>query len=88
MNDILFGNNNKDTLKKLAKADLRVHNLKTFLSGTIILIATCLMAVVFIVLVNDALSQANSTPYHAMYRAVNAETKETLLSDSDFETYI
>lgn len=86
MNDILFGNNNKDTLKKLAKADLRAHKLKTFLSGTIILIATCLMAVVFMVLVNDAFSQANSTPYHAMYQAVSAETKDTLLSDSDFET--
>ena len=66
MNDILFGNNNKGVLKKLAKADLKVHKLKTFLSGTIILIATCLMAVVFTVLINDAFSQANSTPYHAM----------------------
>lgn len=85
MNDILFGNNNKDTIKKLAKADLKSHKLKTFLSGTIILIATCLMAVVFTVLINDALSQANSTPYHAMYRAVNTETKDTLLHDRDFE---
>lgn len=85
MNDILFGNNNKGVLKKLAKADLKVHKLKTFLSGTIILIATCLMAVVFTVLINDAFSQANSTPYHAMYRAVNAETKDILLNDSDFE---
>lgn len=85
MNDILFGNNNKEALKKLAKADLKAHKLKTFLSGTIILLATCLMAVVFTVLINDALSQANSTPYHAMYRAVNAETKDTLLNDSDFE---
>lgn len=85
MNDILFGNNNKGVLKKLAKADLKVHKLKTFLSGTIILIATCLMAVVFTVLINDAFSQANSTPYHAMYRAVNAETKDILLNDSDFD---
>ncbi|MDD2980046.1 MAG: ABC transporter permease [Hespellia sp.] len=85
MNDVLFGNNNKGVLKKLAKADLKAHKLKTFLSGTIILIATCLMAVVFTVLINDAFSQANATPYHAMYRAVNAETKDTLLNDSDFE---
>ncbi|MEG2013962.1 MAG: ABC transporter permease, partial [Anaerovoracaceae bacterium] len=84
MNDILFGNNNKDTLKKLARADLKAHKLKTFLSGTIIMIATCLMAVVFMVLVNDALSRANSTPYHAMYQAVDAKTKDMLLSDDDF----
>lgn len=85
MNDILFGNNNKSVLKKLAKADLKAHKLKTFLSGTIILIATCLMSVVFTVLINDGFSQANATPYHAMYRAVNTETKDALLSDSDFE---
>lgn len=85
MNDILFGNNNKGILKKLAKADLRAHKLKTVLAGTIILIAACLMAVVFMVLINDALSRANSTAYHAMYQAVNAETKEKLLKDSDFE---
>lgn len=34
MNAIRFGNN-KNTLKKLAKADLKAHKLKTFLSGTI-----------------------------------------------------
>lgn len=85
MNDILFGNNNKSVLKKLAKADLKAHKLKTFLSGAIILIATCLMSVVFTVLINDGFSQANGTPYHAMYRAVNAETKDMLLNDSDFE---
>lgn len=85
MNDILFGNNNKNILKKLAKADLKAHKLKTFLSGTIILIATCLMSIVFTVLINDALSQANSAPYHAMYQAVSAETRDKFLNDSDFE---
>ncbi|WP_321002520.1 ABC transporter permease [Eisenbergiella porci] len=85
MNDVLFGNNNNYVIKKLAKADLNAHKLKTFLSGTIILIATCLMAVVFMVLINDAFSLANETPYHAMYRAVPPELKETLLNDSDFE---
>lgn len=85
MNDVLFGNNNKGVLKKLAKADLKAHKLKTFLSGTIILSATCLMSVVFMVLINSAFSLANETPYHAMYRAVNAQTKDTLLNDSDFE---
>lgn len=72
-------------MKKLAKEDLKAHRLKTLLSGIIILIAVCLMAVVFTVLINDALSRANSTPYHAMYQAVNAETKNLLLQDSDFE---
>ena len=85
MNDILFGNNNNGALKRLAKADLKAHKLKTFLSGTVILIAVCLMAVVFMVLVNDALSQANSTPYHAMYQAVDAGTADALLNDGDFE---
>lgn len=85
MNDILFGNNNKDALKKLAAADLKAHRLKTFLSGTIILIAVCLMAVVSAVLINEGFSRANSTPYHAMYRAAGEEVKNTLLADCDFE---
>lgn len=85
MNDILFGNNNKTTLNKLAKADLEAHKLKAFLTGITILIATSLMAVVFMVLLNDALSQTNNTPYHAMYRAVGAETRDKLLNDGDFE---
>lgn len=85
MNDILFGNNNRNALKKLAKADLKAHKLKTALSGTVILIATILMSVVFAVLTNDALSRANSTPYHVMYQAADGETKDRLLADSDFE---
>lgn len=86
MNDILFGNTNRKVLNKLAKADLKAHKLKTLLSGVIIFIATCLMSVVFTVLINDALTQANTTPYHAMYRAVNAKVKDILLNDNDFET--
>lgn len=85
MNDILFGNNNNKVLNKLAIADLKTHKLKTFLSGIIILIATCLMAVVFTVLTNDALTQANATPYHAMYRAVKEETKMPLQNDPNFD---
>lgn len=80
-----FENDTGAVMRKLAKADLANHKLKTFLSGTVIMIATCLMTVVFAVLINDALSRANSTPYHTMYQAVNAETKETLLNDGDFE---
>lgn len=44
------------------------------------------MAVVFTILFNDALTQANATPYHAMFRAVNEETKTTLLNDANFDT--
>lgn len=80
-----FENDTGAVMRKLAKADLANHKLKTFLSGTVIMIATCLMTVVFTVLINDALSRANSTPYHAMYQAVNEETKDTLLNDGDFE---
>lgn len=80
-----FENDTGAVMRKLAKADLANHKLKTFLSGTVIMIATCLMTVVFTVLINDALSRANSTPYHAMYQAVNEETKDMLLNDGDFE---
>lgn len=86
MNDLLFANNNKKVLNRLAKADLKIHKLKAFLSGIIILIATCLMAVVFTVLINDGLTQANAAPYHAIFRAVNEEAKTVLLHDSSFET--
>lgn len=80
-----FENDTGAAINKLAKADLKAHKLKTFLSGVVILISTGLMAVVFTVLVNDALSRANRTPYHAMYQAVDEKTKEKLLHDSDFE---
>lgn len=80
-----FENDTSAIMKRLAKADLKTHKLKTLLSGIVIVLATSLMAVVFMVLVNDSLSRANSTPYHAMYQAVDAETKELLLNDSDFE---
>lgn len=80
-----FENDTGAVMKKLAKADLKAHRLKTLLSGTIILIATGLMAVVFMILVNDSLSRVNSAPYHVMYQAVNEETKDLLLNDSDFE---
>lgn len=80
-----FENDTNTIMKKLAKADLKAHKLKTFLSGIVILIAACLMSVIFTVLINDALSRANSTPYHVMYQAVNEKTKNALLEDSDFD---
>ena len=80
-----FENDTRRIIHGLAKADLKTHKLKTFLTATIIVLATCLMATIFSVLVNDALGQANQAPYHAMYRAVNEDTKTTLQSDKDFE---
>lgn len=80
-----FENDTRRIIYGLAKADLKTHKLKTFLTATIIVLATCLMATIFSVLVNDALDQANQAPYHAMYRAVNEDTKTTLQSDKDFE---
>lgn len=80
-----FENDTRRIIHGLAKADLKTHKLKTFLTAIIIVLATCLMATIFSVLVNDALDQANQAPYHAMYRAVNEDTKTTLQSDKDFE---
>lgn len=80
-----FENDTSKTIHGLAKADLKTHKLKTFLTAIIIILATCLMATIFSVLVNDALSQANQAPYHAMYRAVNEDTKTSFQSDKDFE---
>lgn len=80
-----FENDTSKIIHGLARADLKTHKLKTFLTAIIIVLATCLMATIFSVLVNDALSQANQAPYHAMYRAVNENTKTIFQSDKDFE---
>jgi putative ABC transport system permease protein len=80
-----FQNDTSKIMKKLAKADLKAHRLKTVLSGTIILIATCLMAVVFMILFNDTMDQTNNATYHAMYRAVDDNTKNILINNSFFE---
>lgn len=85
MRDILFGNNNKKILKKMALAELKADRLKTGLSGAVIFISTCLMAMVFAILLNDALSRANSTPYHVTYQAVEKQAAESLKNDGDFE---
>ena len=53
-----FENDTSTIIKKLAKADLKEHRLKTLITAIIIVIATCLMATVFSILVNDALKQS------------------------------
>ena len=80
-----FENDTSAIIKKLAKADLKEHKLKTFITAMIIVIATCLMATVFSILVNDALNQSTQAPYHAMFRAVGEDTKNKLQTDHDFE---
>lgn len=80
-----FENDTSKIIHGLAKADLKTHKLKTRLTAIIIVLATCLMATIFSVLVNDALNQANQAPYHAMYRAVNEDTKTIFQLDKDFE---
>ena len=81
-----FENDTSTIIKKLAKADLKEHKLKTLITAIIIVIATCLMATVFSILVNDALKQSTQAPYHAMFRAVSEDTKNKLQTDNDFET--
>ena len=80
-----FENDTSTIIKKLAKADLKEHKLKTLITAIIIVIATCLMATVFSILVNDALKQSTQAPYHAMFRAVSEDTKNKLQTDNDFE---
>lgn len=80
-----FENDTRIIIKKLAKADLKEHKLKTLITAIIIVIATCLMATVFSILVNDALKQSTQAPYHAMFRAVSEDTKNKLQTDNDFE---
>ena len=80
-----FENDTGAITKKLAKADLETHKLKTLLTAIIIVIATCLMSTIFSILVNDTLTQSTQAPYHAMFRAVNEDTKNKLQTDHDFE---
>ena len=80
-----FENDTSTIIKKLAKADLKEHKLKTLITAIIIVIATCLMATVFSILGNDALKQSTQAPYHAMFRAVSEDTKNKLQTDNDFE---
>lgn len=81
-----IGSADKQMLKKMAKYDLAIHKLKSILSGVIIAAATCLMALVCIVIINGALDQANRAPYHAMYRGVDNEIKNILQKDVEFES--
>lgn len=81
-----FENDTSMIIKKIAKADLKAHKIKYILAAIIIVIATCLMSTVFSILLNDSLTQATQAPYHAMFRAVDENTKNILQNDRDFES--
>lgn len=80
-----FENDTNFFVKKIAKADLKSHKMKTVLLSIIIILSTFLMAVVFIVFLNDALDRANSSAYHAMYQAVSPETIAILETEPQFD---
>lgn len=59
--------------------------MKTVLLSIIIILSTFLMAVVFIVFLNDALDRANSSAYHAMYQAASPEIIAILETEPQFD---
>nr|SUY24952.1 ABC transporter permease [Clostridioides difficile] len=42
----MFRNNNRTFIRKIALNDLKINKLKTYLSGIIIMISTCLLLTV------------------------------------------
>ena len=58
-----FENDTSTIIKKLAKADLKEHKLKTLITAIIIVIATCLMATVFSILVKYSLQGTTQGRY-------------------------
>lgn len=75
MNDILFGNNNKAIIKKLARAGAKTNRLKNRLSLLAIALATVLMVSVLLLMVGVAnmTNNQNNTAvgsYHAMSTGV------------------
>lgn len=80
-----FRNNTACVVRALAKADLKRHRMKTALAGAIVTLATCLLAVVFLVSVNSTLNNVNAAPYHAAFRSVTEETAAALEADPNFD---
>lgn len=48
----MFRNNNRTFIRKIALNDLKINKLKTYLSGIIIMISTCLLLTVTLVSYN------------------------------------
>ncbi len=71
----MFRNNNRTFIRKIALNDLKINKLKTYLSGIIIMISTCLLLTVTLVSYNASVDLVNASPYHAIYKSVDEKTK-------------
>ncbi|MCP8378700.1 hypothetical protein NMF93_17425, partial [Clostridioides difficile] len=74
----MFRNNNRTFIRKIALNDLKINKLKTYLSGIIIMISTCLLLTVSLVSYNASVDLVNASPYHAIYKSVDEKAKNIL----------
>ncbi|HGS9913476.1 TPA: ABC transporter permease [Clostridioides difficile] len=80
----MFRNNNRTFIRKIALNDLKINKLKTYLSGIIIMISTCLLLTVTLVSYNASVDLVNASPYHAIYKSVDEKAKNILYKDKNF----
>lgn len=80
----MFSTNSKKFIRKIAVADLKSNKLKMFLSGVMILLATCLLITFALVTYNSSRDLITNRPYHVMYQAVEMDTKDALVQNSNF----
>ncbi len=71
----MFRNNNRTFIRKISLNDLKINKLKTYLSGIIIMISTCLLLTVTLVSYNASVDLVNASPYHAIYKSVDEKQK-------------
>ncbi|EGT4061836.1 FtsX-like permease family protein, partial [Clostridioides difficile] len=79
----MFRNNNRTFIRKIALNDLKINKLKTYLSGIIIMISTCLLLTVTLVSYNASVDLVNASPYHAIYKSVDEKAKNILYKDKN-----
>lgn len=80
----MFRNNNRTFIRKIALNDLKINKLKTYLSGIIIMISTCLLLTVTLVSYNASVDLVNASPYHAIYKSVDEKAKNILYKNKNF----